>query len=752
MAKKLKRAFTIVELVIVIAVIAILAAVLIPTFTTLIDKANQSADTSNVKNMNSILAMDETTNGKPKTMDDAVKVIREGGYDLEKLTPTGRGYDIVWDQDANRLLMVNGNEVIFGETEKNANEKHLWVVVDSVEKIAATGYSVYLTDVFKGTVEAKQGVDVGSNEDITTVTYNPTEKQDVKIRTNGGALEVNAAAATVSHYDAAASVDIQAVADHSYHEYGTVNQIDVTVGRVVLESGSATKTVYVKGEGVKVEWKEDSKPQEVGISTEVDDTKVQLPSGSDVPVKEVDEAVSSLFAGGLGTAGSPYLIADKSAFEVIRTNLQADMQAGIEYHFKLIEDITITEQDEAVKKLSNGDFALMLYLCGTFDGNGHNLNWKYFDGNATATTWFSFIYYMKATEATQESKIENLNVYISSYDSAIYFTLVANTGKGFGSGIDEGQYVYQNINFYNADSNTLKFPGNNHGLLGGFAAGNITVKDCNSYVNALSDGVNGVWFGSMQFISYDVYFENVNNYGSYTGSSLGYFFGNTSYILDDSYSSHDGSISFTLDEINEHVKVIDCYNEGVIFKTEGEKKFYLFGSTNIANTAWETFSDDLMKSFNKGTGISTYLASSGNLQYSIEDGKIKVVNNSIEIVSVQIVYSTMYKDSQGIHGGFSLNVNITDDLSSQYYAKFATTVDGDVSDYDEVVATISKEESSNGVEYFICKKGEEYFYVFNNLAEHLSSNVLDDVELYSVNIKIFGFNSSGTLIDYVDVA
>lgn len=317
MAKKLKRAFTIVELVIVIAVIAILAAVLIPTFTTLIDKANQSADTSNVKNMNSILAMDETTNGKPKTMDDAVKVIREGGYDLEKLTPTGQGYDIVWDQDANRLLMVNGNEVIFGETEKNANEKHLWVVVDSAEKIAATGYSVYLTDAVSGAVKAAQGVDVGANEDITTVTYETSVAQDVTIRTNGGALVVNAAEATVAHYGTASNVDIQAVAGDSYHEYGTVNQIDVTAGRVVLESGAATKTVYVKGEGVKVEWKEDSKPVEVGISTKVDDTKVQLPSGSDVPVKDVDEAVSSLFAGGLGTAGSPYQIATAEQFENI---------------------------------------------------------------------------------------------------------------------------------------------------------------------------------------------------------------------------------------------------------------------------------------------------------------------------------------------------------------------------------------------------------------------------------------------------
>ena len=43
MLKKLKKAFTITELVIVIAVIAILAAVLIPTFANVIENANQSA-------------------------------------------------------------------------------------------------------------------------------------------------------------------------------------------------------------------------------------------------------------------------------------------------------------------------------------------------------------------------------------------------------------------------------------------------------------------------------------------------------------------------------------------------------------------------------------------------------------------------------------------------------------------------------------------------------------------------------------
>lgn len=44
MRKNNKKGFTIVELVIVIAVIAILAGVLIPTFANMVDKANKSAD------------------------------------------------------------------------------------------------------------------------------------------------------------------------------------------------------------------------------------------------------------------------------------------------------------------------------------------------------------------------------------------------------------------------------------------------------------------------------------------------------------------------------------------------------------------------------------------------------------------------------------------------------------------------------------------------------------------------------------
>lgn len=74
-----KKGFTIVELVIVIAVIAVLAAVLIPTFSNLINKANMSADQIAVKNMNTILSTDEVSNGKPATVVEAQKVLKLNG-------------------------------------------------------------------------------------------------------------------------------------------------------------------------------------------------------------------------------------------------------------------------------------------------------------------------------------------------------------------------------------------------------------------------------------------------------------------------------------------------------------------------------------------------------------------------------------------------------------------------------------------------------------------------------------------------
>ncbi|MFA6827690.1 MAG: prepilin-type N-terminal cleavage/methylation domain-containing protein, partial [Bacilli bacterium] len=75
-----KKGFTIVELVIVIAVIAILAAILIPTFSGIIKKANIASDTAMAKNMNTALVMADSEGNVPEDMGDVLFILYGAGY------------------------------------------------------------------------------------------------------------------------------------------------------------------------------------------------------------------------------------------------------------------------------------------------------------------------------------------------------------------------------------------------------------------------------------------------------------------------------------------------------------------------------------------------------------------------------------------------------------------------------------------------------------------------------------------------
>ena len=75
-----KKAFTITELVVVIAVIAILAAILIPTFSEVIDNSKKSHDAQLVKNLNTALSVYKAETGKdPETYDDLMLALSQQG-------------------------------------------------------------------------------------------------------------------------------------------------------------------------------------------------------------------------------------------------------------------------------------------------------------------------------------------------------------------------------------------------------------------------------------------------------------------------------------------------------------------------------------------------------------------------------------------------------------------------------------------------------------------------------------------------
>lgn len=133
------------------------------------------------------------------------------------------------------------------------------------------GYSVYLSSEFSGTsivVDKAVGVDVGESN-VTSVSITGTEANTATIYTNGGNVTINAKNATINHYGTAASVNITAVDDESYHLYGVVEQtIEVAFGRVVIESGAQADILMLTGEGIKVEVENNAVLNKIGATSE----------------------------------------------------------------------------------------------------------------------------------------------------------------------------------------------------------------------------------------------------------------------------------------------------------------------------------------------------------------------------------------------------------------------------------------------------------------------------------------------------
>ena len=136
-----KKGFTIVELVIVIAVIAILAAVLIPTFSGIIRKANISSDTAVAKNLN-VAAI----SAEADTFDEAIAAVREAGYYLAKLNAKADECYFAWDDENNQFVFVS----LYGDVKTEVAEKD-WVTLPNGKVLKGLGKinTAFIMDKYK---------------------------------------------------------------------------------------------------------------------------------------------------------------------------------------------------------------------------------------------------------------------------------------------------------------------------------------------------------------------------------------------------------------------------------------------------------------------------------------------------------------------------------------------------------------------------------------------------------------------------
>ena len=240
MKKNNKKGFTIVELVIVIAVIAILAAVLIPTFSNVIKKAHISADTQLVRNMNTALAADQAyTNQKPEDMTKVITVLHEAGYVVGNLNPTTEGYYYIWDSEKNQIVFINDELTAhFPADADMSNKAKYWATAATAEeamKLGNAGYSIYLEKDVEEPIKLTQWVsfDAGIMK-ASSVSITGSGASTIKTYGQIANLTVDNTAGSVDNYGSIGELNITGIASACFNNYGSIGNVKtVASGKLV---------------------------------------------------------------------------------------------------------------------------------------------------------------------------------------------------------------------------------------------------------------------------------------------------------------------------------------------------------------------------------------------------------------------------------------------------------------------------------------------------------------------------------------
>ena len=242
MKRSEKKGFTIVELVIVIAVIAILAAVLIPNLSKLVTNANETADTMLIKELNTALDLDLE---RHETMYDALVAVERAGFIVSRINASVAGNEILWDSVNDCFVYLKGNEIVYQanreETPVDRSKKYLyWRIYESLP--TEQTYSIYLNnETYNAETSVTVGFDAGRNKNAFAVNYTGTgTAQKVILRTDGQNLTVDAGKDTVNHYGAIRTLTVTAVATSDcYHEHGFVGTLaSFESGKLVAYRGA----------------------------------------------------------------------------------------------------------------------------------------------------------------------------------------------------------------------------------------------------------------------------------------------------------------------------------------------------------------------------------------------------------------------------------------------------------------------------------------------------------------------------------
>ena len=714
MRKKIKKAFTLVELLVVIAILAILATVSIVGYNSFTKKAKVSNDTVLVKQMNDVLFANQQTDDKNNTMTEALEDVFGAGYDVEKLTPTTSNYNIVWDSENDQMVLLDDSKNVVYPTEKVTSKDKMFLITKTAKDFSDTKdeFAHYLTSEFTydGALVITTGLDVGNNTNVNVISYTGGETgKTVSINTNKDTiLNVDASLDTVYHYGNVKKVDIEAVAGNSYHEYGNVlGNIEIKKGRVVVEKGSNVATIIVESEtanDVKVEVTTGSVIGTIAPTTEA--AKSDIKNSNSIPTDSVKEEiviVNKDFAGGLGTEKSPYLVESKE--QLYNVSKYDDS------YFKQVSDIEITKSVSTIS--------------GYYNGNNYSIS-------CISALNLGCIF----NRMSGHLEISNLNVVMGA--NAVTLLNFADWNTSFGA-------KFENITF-NSTEKLTAVNANNFGFVvlqalytGGSGETTYSFVNITNNVNLQNEGTcTGIIIGSGPCfnVKTTLNYENCVNNGNVVGNnSVGFLYGNSAYLD-------------SIEESNSVINVSNCKNNASLrgaaenptvefapklssinskYQNEVGGSFintnYFTGKTVSISQNNNSFSINTTD-----TSVNYKLAFNVSAKYFTKDGKAWT-DSDVELTKDKENWSSKWDVSNGVKYFVDLPISSTEasNLSKTFKAYDKRTAEKN----EIVVGTFENE-------FAIVVKNDVTYLVFDvNESTYIDSNV---------SLLVYAYDSSNSLL------
>ncbi len=579
MNKNCKKGFTIVELIIVIAVIAILAAVLIPTFSNLIKRANVANDTALVRNLNTALAADGAK--QHETMRDALAAANAFGYDVSKINAKADGNEILWDsyndcfvyKDESGINYIPDSQ-IKGEAGKGAQ---LWHIANKGTSDISSEYSNYLADgTYTDTLTATTGLDVGEVANIKTINYQNTKgaKQDVTIVTNSAntTLIVNADTTkdTIAHYGDCGKVELTVAMD-CYYENGNSAFVELKKGKLVANENAKIKVLYVNNGSAEFEVTANG-----GVIENAYATTAVTNKGNVTIVEESAENISAkgaeavhVAAGRVVKLGDMYLSLTELK-DAWNDNGNANHNKVVDAaEFNIIADV-----DMAGEVWTDGIGGANAYFHGTINGNGHTI--KNFTVNSTNEAG-GFIQYCDQKTKIADLRFENV-------------TVVAKEKVGTVIGYAKsGTVTLENVLVLSGEVKSEQYAG---GLIGK-SMSNSYFKNCIN--NADISATYGPTGGSHAMVAAGIlantqggvylFFDNCTNNGKISAA----------HNVESESTIAGGICGYTYQCKNSKFAFVNCTNLGIIDVQVSTQKY-----SGAMLGGWGETADDIMYIFMKG--------------------------------------------------------------------------------------------------------------------------------------------------------